>query len=119
MLGFAFAQLNLRLVAIRRGEVPSPDGLGDPTPTGSGCEVSAVFNPCNLCNPFNPRFRRVSFYASRFTFHTFYTFIAPLGFCWFIRALVHLCRNLHKGYGIGRLRKRRHTECAYYFILLL
>ncbi len=51
---------NLRLVAIGRGEVSSPDGLGDPTPTGSGCEVSAVFNPRNLCNPLNPRFRQLS-----------------------------------------------------------
>ena len=66
MLGFLIGsvQPNLRLVDIRRGKVPSPDGLGDPTPTGSGCEVSAVFNPCNLLNP---RFRRVSSYASRFT----------------------------------------------------
>ena len=51
---------NLRLVAIGRGEVSSPDGLGDPTPTGSGCEVSAVFNLRNPLNPFNPRFRQLS-----------------------------------------------------------
>ena len=60
MLGFAFALPNLRFVNIRRGEVPSPDGLGDPPPTGSGCEVSAVFNPRNLRNPPNPRFRQSS-----------------------------------------------------------
>ena len=54
-MGFTVSvQPHLRLVAIRRGEVFSADGLGDPTPTGSGCEISAVFNPCNLLNP---RFR--------------------------------------------------------------
>ncbi len=33
LLGFAFAQPNLRFVEIGRGEFSSPDGLGDPTPT--------------------------------------------------------------------------------------
>ena len=69
VLGFAFALPNLRLAGIRRGEVSSPNGLGDPTPTGSGCEVSAVFNPCNLRNPHKPRFRQVFSHASRITFH--------------------------------------------------
>ena len=79
VLGFAFAQPNLRLVDIRRGEIPSSDGLGT-----QPLQVLIV------------RFRRFSiraicvirlirdsdeffltFHASRITI----TPIAPLGLC--------------------------------------
>ena len=61
VLGFTVSvQPHLRVVDIRRGEVPSPDGLRDPTLTDSGCEGSVVFNPRNLRNPLNPRFRQLS-----------------------------------------------------------
>ena len=44
-----------------------------------GCEISTVFNPCNQCNPLNPRFRPVSSYASRYyVLRITITPIAPL-----------------------------------------